>query len=89
MFFQATILDAALKEELQLIEQSSICADNIDRPSHILESASCPDVSNTILQLAKDYKQFSLLFGNKAPVTPKICYNTIDDLKCKYIYFDF
>ncbi|XP_012220073.1 protein MIS12 homolog [Linepithema humile] len=80
---QATILDAALKEELQLIEQSSICAHNIDRLSHIIESgASCPDVSNKILQLAKNYKQFSSFFDDKTPVLPKSHYNIIDDVKC-------
>lgn len=83
-----TILTAALKEELQLIEQSSICEHNIDRLSHIIESASCPDVSDKILQVAKDYKEFSLFFDNKTPVCPKSLYNTIEDLKYKDVTID-
>jgi len=83
VFFQATIFDAALKEELQLIEQFSICADNIDRLSHTIESgASCPDVSNKILQLIKDFGQFSLLLGDKIPVLPKSYDNMGDIIKC-------
>jgi len=77
------VLNAALKEELQLIEQFSICADNTDRLSHIIESGiACPDISVKIQQLVQDYKQFSTFLDNEAPVSQKSLYNTADDLKC-------
>ncbi|XP_071556966.1 uncharacterized protein [Temnothorax nylanderi] len=80
---RATILNAALKEELQLIEQSSICADNTDRMSHIIESGiACPDISDKIHQLVEDYKQFCAFFEDGAPVSQNSLYNRIDDLNC-------
>ncbi|XP_077277961.1 uncharacterized protein LOC143906054 isoform X2 [Temnothorax americanus] len=80
---RATILNAALKEELQLIEQSSICADNIDRLSHVIESGiACPDISDKIHQLVEDYKRFGALFEDGAPVSQNSLYNRIDDLNC-------
>lgn len=76
-------MNAVLKEELQLIEQFSICADNTDRLSHVIENAFvCPDVSDKIHQLVKDYKEFSSSLGDGAPVSQKLLYNTIDNPKC-------
>jgi len=80
---RAAILNAALKEELQLVEQFSICADNTDRLSHIIESGvACPDVSDKIHQLVEDYKQFSAFLNDGTPVSQKSLYTTIDDLEC-------
>lgn len=77
------MLNAALKEELQLIEQFSICADNIERLSHIIESGiACPDISDKIYQLVEDYKQFSAFLDDGTAVSQKSLYNTINDLKC-------
>lgn len=77
------MLNAALKEELQLIEQFSICADNTDRLSHIIENGvECPDVSDKIHQLVEDYKRFSAFLDDGVPVSQKSLYNTIDNLKC-------
>ncbi|XP_011691480.1 PREDICTED: protein MIS12 homolog [Wasmannia auropunctata] len=79
---RAAVLNAALKEELQLIEQFSICADNTDRLSGIIESGvACPDISNKIHQLVEDYKQFSAFLDDGAPVSQKSLYNPTD-LKC-------
>ncbi|XP_012531458.1 protein MIS12 homolog isoform X2 [Monomorium pharaonis] len=80
---RTTVLNAALKEELQLIEQFSICADNTDRLSHIIESdVECPDISDKIHQLVEDYKRFSAFLDDGISVTQKSLYNTVDDLKC-------
>lgn len=77
------MLNAALKEELQLIEQFSICANNTERLSHIIESGiACPDISDKIYQLVEDYKQFSAFLNDGTSTSQKSLYNTIDDLKC-------
>lgn len=77
------MLNAALKEELQLIEQFSICADNIERLSHIIKNGiACPDNSDKIYQLVEEYKQFSAFLNDGTSVSQKSLYNTIDDLKC-------
>ncbi|XP_011863770.1 PREDICTED: uncharacterized protein LOC105559794 isoform X2 [Vollenhovia emeryi] len=82
------ILNAVLKEELQLVDQFSICADNIDRLNQIIESEiACPDVGDKIHRLVDDYKQFSALEraagdAEAAPVSQKSRYYTIDDVKC-------
>ncbi|KAL6265259.1 hypothetical protein P5V15_002039 [Pogonomyrmex californicus] len=80
---RVTILNAALKQELQLIEQFSTCADNTDRLSSIIETGvSCPDINDKIHQLVKDYKEFSALLDRTIPTSQMSLYNTIDDLKC-------
>ncbi|XP_032673695.1 uncharacterized protein LOC116845277, partial [Odontomachus brunneus] len=80
---RATILNAALKEELQLIEQFSFCVEDVDRLSHIIDSSViCPDISNKIHQLAKDYKRFNSYLNNGASVSQKALYNAINNLKC-------
>ncbi|XP_025987822.1 protein MIS12 homolog [Solenopsis invicta] len=80
---RAAVLNASLNEELQLIEQFSICADNTDRLSHIIESSiKCPDVSDKIHQLVEYYKRFSAFLDDGVPVSEKSIYNAIDDLKC-------
>lgn len=76
------MLNAALKEELQLVEQFSICADNTDRLSHIIESGiACPDISDKIHELVNYYKQFSAYFGDQVSVSQKSLYNMQDDVK--------
>ncbi|XP_011135784.1 uncharacterized protein LOC105181028 [Harpegnathos saltator] len=80
---RTTILNAALKEELQLIEQFSICVDDVGRLSHIIEnSVTCPDISDKINQLVDDYKKLNLAFDTKVPVPQRTLYNTINNLKC-------
>ncbi|XP_018311996.1 protein MIS12 homolog [Mycetomoellerius zeteki] len=79
---RAAVLNAALKEELQLVEQFSICADNTDRLSHIIESGiACPDISDKIHELVNYYKQFSAYFGDQVSVSQKSLYNMQDDVK--------
>jgi len=76
------VLNATLKEELQLIEQFSICADNTDRLSHIIESGiGCPDVSDKIHELVNYYEQFKTYLGDRASVSQKSLYNMKDDIK--------
>ena len=75
------MLNATLKEELRLIEQFSICADNTDRLSHIIESGiACPDISDKIYELVNYYEQFRTYLG-RAPVSQKSLYNMKDDTK--------
>lgn len=82
------MLNAALKEELQLTEQYLIHADNNDRLTQIIENGVAeikmahPNVRNKIHQLIKNYKQFSLYLNDKASISQKSFYNMIDDLKC-------
>ncbi|KYN20033.1 PREDICTED: protein MIS12 homolog [Trachymyrmex cornetzi] len=79
---RAAVLNATLKEELQLIEQFSICADNSDRLSHIIESGiACPDISDKIHELVSYYEQFRTYLGDRAPVSQKSLYNMKDDTK--------
>lgn len=77
---RATMLNAALKEELQVIEQFSLCTDNTVRLSHVVENSSCPDVTEKLQQVVKHYKQLSASI--KGPVSPKELYNTINGLDC-------
>ncbi|CAL1685671.1 unnamed protein product [Lasius platythorax] len=85
---RATVLNAALKEELQLTEQYLIHADNNDRLTQIIENGVAeikmahPNVRNKIHQLIKNYKQFSLYLNDKTSISQKSLYNMIDDLKC-------
>ncbi|KAH0948679.1 hypothetical protein HN011_003390 [Eciton burchellii] len=80
---RATILNAALKEELQLIEQFSTCADNIDKMNRIIENnIPGPEVNDRIHRLVRDYKRFNASLEDRVPVSQKILYNTVDDLKC-------
>lgn len=75
-------MNAALKEELQLIEQFSICAENTNKLCHIIDSdIACPDISDKIYQLVEDYKRFSAFLDDGIPVSQKSLY-TIDNLKC-------
>ncbi|XP_012054031.1 PREDICTED: protein MIS12 homolog [Atta cephalotes] len=79
---RAAVLNATLKEELQLIEQFSICADNTDRLSHIIESGiGCPDISDKIHELVNYYEQFRTYLGDRASVSQKSLYNMKDDIK--------
>ncbi|EGI66334.1 PREDICTED: protein MIS12 homolog [Acromyrmex echinatior] len=79
---RAAVLNATLKEELQLIEQFSICADNTDRLSHIIESGiACPDISDKIHELVNYYEQFRMYLGDRKPVSQKSLYNMKDDTK--------
>lgn len=88
IFFQATVLNAALKEELQLTEQCLIHIDNNDRLTQIIENGvaeikmAYPNVSNKMHQLIKDYKQISSCLNDGTFISQKSLYNTIDDLKC-------
>lgn len=83
VFFQATVLSAALKEELQLIEQFSIYANNIDKLSEIIESnVACPDVGDKSHRLVRDYKQLNASLNDEVTVSQRMLYNTMDDLKC-------
>lgn len=85
---QATVLNAALKEELQLTQQCLIHVDNIDRLTQITENGVAeikmahPNIRNKIHQLIEDYKQFNSCFNDGVPISQKTLYNTIDDLKC-------
>lgn len=75
-------MNAALKEELHLIEQFSVCAENTDRLSHIINSAVVhPNTGEKIDELVKNYKEFHSSLDNKPPVSQKLLYNTIDNLK--------
>ncbi|KAL6439134.1 hypothetical protein ACFW04_003828 [Cataglyphis niger] len=85
---QATVLNAALKEELQLTEQCLMQVDNNDRLTQIIENGvteikmAYPNVSNKMHQLIKDYKQISSCLNDGTFISQKSLYNTIDDLKC-------
>ncbi|KYM93930.1 PREDICTED: protein MIS12 homolog [Cyphomyrmex costatus] len=79
---RATVLNASLKEELQLIEQFLICADDIDRLSHVIESdIPCPDLSDKIHELVDYYKQFSTSLSNGTHISQKSLYNMDEDIK--------
>ncbi|EZA51725.1 hypothetical protein DMN91_003606 [Ooceraea biroi] len=79
---RATILNAALKEELQLVEQFSICADNTDKLSRIIESdIAYQDVSEKIPRVIKNYKQFNASLDDAARVSQRVLYNTMDDFE--------
>jgi len=65
------------------MEQFSICADNTDELNRIIENnVAGPDVSDRIHRLVKDYKRFNESLKDGVPVSQKILYNTVDDLKC-------
>lgn len=77
------MLNAVLKEELQLTEQFSVCADNVGKLNRIVEnSAACPDVDEKIHRLIGDYKRFSASLNDGTVVSQKTLYNTVDDLEC-------
>ncbi|XP_014471388.1 PREDICTED: uncharacterized protein LOC106742706 [Dinoponera quadriceps] len=78
---RATILNAALKEELQLIEQFSTCVDDVGKLSHIIEnSVTSPDITDKIHQLVESYKKFNSTL--ETPVSQKALFNMIENLKC-------
>ncbi|XP_029673920.1 protein MIS12 homolog [Formica exsecta] len=85
---RATVLNAALKEELQLTEQCLIHVDNNDRLTQIIENGVAeikmahPNIRNKMDKLIKDYKQISSCFNDGAFISQKSLYNTVDDLKC-------
>lgn len=73
----------ALKEELQLIEQCSIHANDIDKLSHLMNTyATCSNNSEKIYQLMEVYKQLNLSLDERASPSQKTLYNTIDNLHC-------
>ncbi|KAL0111788.1 hypothetical protein PUN28_013165 [Cardiocondyla obscurior] len=75
---QVIMLNVALKEEIQLIEQFSICLDNTDRLRHIIESAvTCSNGSEIISQLVENYKQLSAILDND-PSVENMIYNSVN-----------
>ncbi|EFN68851.1 hypothetical protein EAG_07917 [Camponotus floridanus] len=84
---RATVLNAALKEELQMTEQCLIHVDNNGRLIQIIENLidaveMVPNVRHKIHQLIKNFNQFNSYFNNGISISQKSLYNTIDDLKC-------
>ncbi|XP_043506426.1 protein MIS12 homolog [Frieseomelitta varia] len=80
---KATILNAILKEELQILEQFSISEGDVNKMCDIIENMKCPDIGEKMYQLVEDYKQFSTSLFDTRKITTKMKYNTVDNLKCK------
>ncbi|XP_012148704.1 uncharacterized protein LOC100878646 isoform X1 [Megachile rotundata] len=80
---RGTILNAALKEEMQILEQVPISKDSVNKMCNIIDiDLKCLDTCNKMYQLVDDYKRFSTgLFTG--PVVDKTKYNAVRNLKCK------
>lgn len=80
---RATILNAALKEEMQIFEQIPISKDSINKMYNIIDTdLKSLDTGDKMYQLVDDYKRFSMgLFT--VPVIDKIKYNNVKNLKYK------
>lgn len=83
---KATILNAILKKELQILEQFPISED-VNKMCDVIENMKCSDIGEKTYQLVEDYKQFSTSLFDARKITTKMKYNTVDNLKCKE--FDF
>nr|XP_034196619.1 protein MIS12 homolog [Osmia lignaria] len=80
---RATILNAVLKEELQVFDQFSITEDDVNNMCNVIETdLACSDTDDKMYQLVEDYRQFSTSIFD-VPVTEKRKYNTMKNLKCK------
>ncbi|CAK9819070.1 hypothetical protein ANTPLA_LOCUS10056 [Anthophora plagiata] len=80
---KATILNALLKEEMQILEQLPISEDNVNKICNTLKNdLKCSDINEELYQLAKDYKELSRRVCDATPITEKMKYNTGDNLIC-------
>ncbi|CAK9826206.1 Protein MIS12 homolog [Anthophora retusa] len=80
---KATILNALLKEEMQILEQLPIFEDNVNKIYNTLKNdLKCSDINEELYQLAKNYKELSRRLCNVTPITEKMKYNTGDNLIC-------
>ncbi|KOC61264.1 hypothetical protein WH47_06088 [Habropoda laboriosa] len=81
---RATVLNAILKEELQILEQFPIVEDNVNEMCNIVKNdLKYPDINDKLHQLVENYKESaSSLFGTTS-ITDKTKYNTADNLMCK------
>ncbi|XP_076640688.1 uncharacterized protein LOC143352243 [Halictus rubicundus] len=83
---RATILNATLKEELEILENYPISEDSVNEMQKTVEAGlQCVDISNQVYKLMDDYKQFSTSLYGVITIAEKSKYNTIDNLKCKEI----
>ncbi|XP_076236406.1 uncharacterized protein LOC143180518 [Calliopsis andreniformis] len=83
---RATILNAALKEELQTLEKLPISQDSLNEMNTVIESGlKCSNIDDKMYQLVKDYKEFSTNVFGTTSNTDKTKYNTVDNLMCKDI----
>ena len=81
---RATILNAALKEELQILDKLPVSEESVNEMYNIVEKGlKCPDINDKMCRLVEDYKQFSTSMFGAAPITEKLKYSTVDNLKCK------
>ena len=81
---RATILNAALKEELQILDELPVSEESVNEMYNIIEKGlKCPDINDKMCRLVEDYKQFSTSMFGAVPITEKSKYNTVDNLKCK------
>ncbi|CAD1476855.1 unnamed protein product [Heterotrigona itama] len=80
---KATILNAILKEELQILEKFPISEGDVNKMCDIIEKMKCPDIGEKMYQSVEDYKQFSTSLFDIRKITTKMKYNTVDNLKCK------
>ncbi|XP_078047678.1 uncharacterized protein LOC144475553 [Augochlora pura] len=83
---RATILNSALKEELQIVEKYQISENNVNEICKIVETGlTCPDISNEAYQLVDDYKEFYTDLYGAISISEKLKYNTIENLHCEEI----
>ncbi|XP_076276499.1 uncharacterized protein LOC143207200 [Lasioglossum baleicum] len=83
---RATILNATLKEELEILDKYPISEDSVSEMQKTVETGlQCVDISNQVYKLMDDYKQFSSSLYGAISISEKSKYNTIDNLKCKEI----
>ncbi|XP_076375761.1 uncharacterized protein LOC143258970 [Megalopta genalis] len=86
---RASVLNATLKEELQISEKYQISEDSVNEMFKIVETGlTCSDISNEAYQLVDDYKQFSTNLCSAISISEKLKHNMIDNLKCKEIDFN-
>lgn len=80
---RATVLNAILKEELEVLEQLPISEENVNKIYNTIENdLKSLNTNDEIFQLVDDYGQFSTFLFESAPVIEKITYNTVNNLQC-------
>ncbi|KAG7198106.1 hypothetical protein KM043_005527 [Ampulex compressa] len=80
---RAAILSAALKEELDIMESFTVCEDTANTICSKIEELTFPETNDDMLQLVEYYKELKANIAAHIPVSDKIIYNTIDNLKLK------
>ncbi|KZC07625.1 PREDICTED: protein MIS12 homolog [Dufourea novaeangliae] len=83
---RATILNASLKEELQILEEFPVTEDRVNILHKSIENGlKCTDINKQMYKLVEDYKQFSTNLFGAITISEKLKYNTVNNLKCKEI----